>query len=148
VVVYLLIDETDKEILSVLKDNARMPFLDIAKQLKISESTIRKRVSNLENRGVIKKYSAVIEPSKIGYGSVAIVGIDAKAEKFLSVAKKLTEYDNVKFVSTSSGDHMIIAEIWMERASELRDFITNTIEKMDGVTRTCPAILNERLKES
>ena len=147
-VVYLLIDETDKEILSVLKDNARMPFLDIAKQLKISESTIRKRVSNLENRGVIKKYSAVIEPSKIGYGSVAIVGIDAKAEKFLSVAKKLTEYDNVKFVSTSSGDHMIIAEIWMERASELRDFITNTIEKMDGVTRTCPAILNERLKES
>ena len=144
----MLIDETDKEILSVLKDNARMPFLDIAKQLKISESTIRKRVSNLENRGVIKKYSAVIEPSKIGYGSVAIVGIDAKAEKFLSVAKKLTEYDNVKFVSTSSGDHMIIAEIWMERASELRDFITNTIEKMDGVTRTCPAILNERLKES
>ena len=144
----MLIDETDKEILSVLKDNARMPFLDIAKQLKISESTIRKRVSNLENRGVIKKYSAVIEPSKIGYGSVAIVGIDAKAEKFLSVAKKLTEYDNVKFVSTSSGDHMIIAEIWMERASELRDFITNTIEKMDEVTRTCPAILNERLKEA
>lgn len=67
---------------------------------------------------------------------------------FLNVAKKLTEYSNVKFVSTSSGDHMIIIEIWMEKSSELRDFITNIIEKMDGVTRTCPAILNERLKES
>ena len=143
----MLIDETDKEILSVLKDNARMPFLDIAKQLKISESTIRKRVSNLENRGVIKKYSAVIEPAKIGYGSVAIVGIDVQPEKFLNVAKKLTEFDNVKFVATSSGDHMLMAEIWMEKSSELRDFITNTIEKMEGVTRTCPAILNERLKE-
>jgi len=146
-VVYL-IDDTDKEILDILRNNGRMPFLEIAKKLKISESTIRKRVKDMENAGVIKKYSAVIEPSKIGYGSVAIVGIDVKAEKFLSVAKKLTEHDNVKFVSTSTGDHMIMAEIWMERASELREFITNTIEKMDGVTRTCPAILNERLKEA
>ena len=142
-----MIDDADKQILDILRNNGRMPFLEIAKKLKISESTVRKRVGNMEEKGVIKKYSAVIEPSKIGYGSVAIVGIDVKAEKFLNVAKKLTEYDNVKFVSTSSGDHMIMTEIWMEKSSELRDFITNTIEKMDGVTRTCPAILNERLKE-
>ena len=142
-----MIDKADGEILDILRNDGRMPFLGIAKKLKISESTVRKRVGNMEKQGVIKKYSAIIEPAKIGYGSVAIVGIDAKAEKFLSVAKKLTEYDNVKFVSTSTGDHMIMAEIWMDKASELRDFITNTVEKMDGVTRTCPAILNERLKE-
>lgn len=142
-----MIDKTDNEILGILKNNARMPFLEIARNLRISESTVRKRVNDMEKSGVIKKYSTVIDPSKIGYGSVAIVGIDVKAEKFLNVAKKLTEYDNVKFVSTSSGDHMIMAEIWMEKSSDLRDFITNTIEKLDGVTRTCPAILNERLKE-
>ena len=142
------LDKTDKEILNTLKDNARMPFIEIAKKLKISESTVRKRVSDLEENGVIKKYTVAIEPLKIGYGSVAIVGIDVQPEKFLSVAKKLTEYDSVKFVSTSTGDHMIMTEIWMEKYSDLRDFITNTIEKMDGVTRTCPAILNERLKES
>lgn len=143
-----MIDDTDKEILDILRNNGRMPFLEIAKQLKISESTVRKRVSNLEGKGVIKRYSAIIEPSKIGYGSVAIVGIDVKAEKFLNVTKKLTEYDNVKFVATSTGDHMIMTEIWMEKASDLRDFISNNIEKIDGVTRTCPAILNERLKEA
>ena len=143
-----MIDETNKAILEILRKNARTPFLEIAKKLKISESTIRKRVGNMEENGTIKKYTAIIEPAKLGYGSVAIVGIDAAAEKFLNVAKKLTEYDDVKFVSTSTGDHMIMAEIWMEKSSELRDFITNTIEKMEGVTRTCPAILNERLKES
>lgn len=143
----MLIDETDKEILTILKDNARTPFLEIAKQLKISESTIRKRVSNLESKGVIKKYSAVIDPTKIGYGSVAIVGIDVQPEKFLNVANKLTEFDNIKFVATSTGDHMIMTEIWMDKASELREFISNKIEKIDGVTRTCPAIINERLKE-
>ena len=142
----MLIDETDKEILTILKDNVRTPFLEIAKQLKISESTVRKRASNLESSGVIKKYSAVIEPTKMGYGSVAIVGIDVQPEKFLDVANRLTEFDNVKFVATSSGDHMVMTGIWMDNAFEPRDFITNKIEKIDGVTRTCPAIINERLK--
>ncbi len=142
-----MIDEINRDILGRLRDNARTPFLEIAKYLGISESTVRKRVGDMEKAGIIKRYTAIVDPPKIGYGSVAIVGIDVKAERFLNVAKKLTEYDNVKFVSTSSGDHMIMAEIWMEKSSELRDFIINTIEKMDGVTRTCPAILNERLKE-
>jgi len=142
-----VIDDTDKEILSVLGDNARTPFLDIARQLSVSESTIRKRVGNLEDRGVIKKYSVVVEPAKLGFGSVAIVGIDVAPEKFLDVSKKLTKFDNVKFVATTTGDHMIMIEIWMDKASELREFISDKIEKMDGVTRTCPAIINEKLKE-
>ena len=142
----MLLDETDKGILGILKDNARIPFLEISKKLQISESTIRKRVANLENSGIIKKYSVVLEPSKLGY-SHAIVGIDVKPEKFLDVAKSLTEFENVKFVATSTGDHMIMTEIWMEKASDLRDFISNQIGKMDGVTRTCPAIINEKLKE-
>ena len=142
-----MIDDTDKEILSVLGDNARTSFLDIARQLSVSESTIRKRVGNLEDRGVIKKYSVVVEPSKIGYGSVAIVGIDVAPENCLDVSKKLTKFDNIKFVATTTGDHMIMTEIWMDKASELRDFISDKIEKIDGVTRTCPAIINERLKE-
>ena len=142
-----MLDETDIGILRILRQNARTPFLGIAKKLRISESTIRKRVKDLEQKGVIKKYSAIVEPSKLGYGSVALVGIDVKPEKFLEVAKKLTELDNIKFVATSTGDHMIMTEIWMENSSDLRNFISAKIESIEGVTRTCPAILMERLKE-
>jgi len=143
-----LLDETDIGILEILRKNARTPFLDIAKKLRVSESTIRKRVKELEKKGIIKKYSAIVEPSKLGYSSVALVGIDVKPEKFLEVAKKLTEYDSVKFVATSTGDHMIMTEIWMENSNDLRDFISTKIESIEGVTRTCPAILMERLKEA
>jgi len=142
-----MLDETDIGILEFLRKNARTPFLYIAKKLRISESTIRKRVKTLEKIGVIKKYSAIVEPSKLGYGSVALVGIDVKPEKFLEVAKKLTDYDNIKFVATSTGDHMIMTEIWMENSNDLRNFISAKIESIEGVTRTCPAILMERLKE-
>ena len=141
-----MLDQTDEGILDILTENARTPFINIAKQLKVSESTVRKRVGNLEKSGIIKKYSALVEPSKLGYSN-AIVGIDAEPEKFLEVAKKLTEFKNVKFVATTTGDHMIMTEIWMEKASALRDFISNKIGKMDGVKRTCPAIITEKLKE-
>ncbi|HLG23384.1 MAG TPA: Lrp/AsnC family transcriptional regulator [Candidatus Nanoarchaeia archaeon] len=142
-----MLDETDIGILGILKENARTSFLNIAKKLKISESTVRKRMARLEKGNIIKKYTTVVEPSKLGYGSVALVGIDSKPENFLSVAKKLTELENVKFVATSSGDHMIMVEIWMENSNELRGFIREKIESLEGVTRTCPAILNEVLKE-
>jgi len=142
-----VIDRTDKEILEILKQNARTHFLEIAKNLKISESTVRNRVRNLEEKGVIKKYTAVTDSTKLGFGSVAFVGIDVQPEKFLSVANELTKFDNVKFVATTTGDHMIMTEIWGEKASELRSFISERIEKITGVTRTCPAIINEILKE-
>ena len=143
-----MLDATDFEIIRILRNNARMPFLGIAKHLKVSESTIRSRVNNLQKTGVIKRYSTIVDPLKMGYGSVALVGIDVQPEKFLHVAKKLTEFDNVKMVATTSGDHMIMTEIWGEKASELRNFISERIEKINGVTRTCPAIITEILKEA
>jgi len=143
-----LLDKTDTQILEILMDNARTPFLNMAKKLRISESTIRKRTKVLEKHGIIKKYSAIVDPSKLGYESVAFVGIDVKPENFLEVAKKLTEFNNVKFVATSTGDHTIMTEIWMNNGRELSTFIKENIENMEGVTRTCPAIITERLKEA
>ena len=130
----------------MLRNNSRVSFLDVAKRLSVSESTVRKRVAKMENNGVIKKYTTIIEPSKIGYGSVALVGIDVTPERFLEVGKRLTELENVKFVATSTGDHMLMIEIWMENSSKLRSFISKEIESIEGITRTCPAIINERLK--
>jgi Lrp/AsnC family transcriptional regulator, regulator for asnA, asnC and gidA len=143
-----VLDKLDFDILHVLRDNARTPFLEIAKKLTIPESTIRHRVKSLEDKGVIKKYGVQIDPSKLGFSAVAYVGIDVQPEKFLHVAKSLTEFENVRMVATTSGDHMIMTEIWGEKASELRSFISERIERISGVTRTCPAIITERLKES
>ncbi len=143
-----MLDVLDFDIIKELRSNARAPYLDIAKRLKTPESTIRHRVKQLEDKGVITKYSVQLDPGKLGYGTVAYVGIDVVPEQFLNVAKKLTEFENVKMVAATSGDHMIMTEIWGEKVAELRQFISERIEKMQGVTRTCPAIIMEKLKES
>lgn len=142
-----MLDKLDFDIIKEMRHNARIPFLEIAKKLNASESTVRHRVKNLEEKGVIQKYAVQIDPEKMGFDAVAYVGVDVQPEKFLHVAKSLTEFENVKMVATTSGDHMIMTEIWGEKQAELRQFISDRIEKIAGVTRTCPAIITEKIKE-
>lgn len=140
-------DKLDSSIIGFLSKNSRTPFMQIARKLKVSESTIRKRVSSLEKNGVIKKYSLVVDTNKVGIGNVALVGVDAAPEKYLDVAKKLTEFDGIKFVASTTGDHMFMLEILAKNDDELRAF-NEKLKGLDGVTRICPAIIKDTLKGS
>ena len=142
-----MIDQKDKKIIEILQKNARIPNTEIAKMLGISESTVRKRINDLESKGVIKKYTAIVDPSKIGYNTVTILGVDVDPTKFLDVAKELAKLPEAKYVATSTGDHMIMAEIWTKDGQTLAELVSNRIGKIEGVKRICPAIILEKIKE-
>ncbi|MEM3579190.1 MAG: Lrp/AsnC family transcriptional regulator [Candidatus Bathyarchaeia archaeon] len=139
-------DEVDQKILKLLQEDARLPFLEIAKKLKLSESTIRKRIQALKERGVIKRFTVEIDPAKIGLNTVAIVGIDVDPPKLLEVSQKLCEFKEIRCVATSTGDHMIMTEIWTKDGRELTRLISEKIGPIEGVKKICPAIILEKLK--
>ena len=141
-----MIDEKDLKIINILRENARTPLTEIASSLNVSESTIRKRVKALENNGVIKQYTVILDPVKLGYNSVSLVGIDVESTHLLDVAMRMTDFPEVKFVATSTGDHMIITEIWLNDSRELGRFITEEIEKQEGVKKVSPTIILEKWK--
>lgn len=138
-------DKLDLNIIEILSKNSRTSFMEIARKLKVSESTIRKRVLNLERNGTIKKYSLVVDTNKIGYENTALVGIDVVPEKYLEVGKKLAEFDEIKYAASTTGDHMFMLEILAKNSDELRA-ISEKLKKLDGVTRICPAIIKDTLK--
>ena len=140
-------DEKNKKIIEILQQDARTPYTEIAKRLKISESTVRKRISAMEKAGIIKKYSAIVDPAKMGYKTVTILGLDVEPSKFLEAAQKMATFPEAKYVATSTGDHMIMAEIWTKDGKELTDLITKRIGKIEGIKKICPAIILEKLKE-
>ena len=140
------IDEIDQKILKLLQEDGRLPFLEIAQKLKLSESTIRKRVQALKERGVIKRFTVEVDPAKMGLNTVAIVGIDVDPPKLLEVAQKLCEFKEIRSVATSTGDHMIMTEIWTKDGRELTRLISEKIGPIEGVKKICPAIILERLK--
>lgn len=139
-------DGKDLEIIKALQADARTPFLEIAKKLRMSESAVRKRVKRLEREGVIERYTVVVNPSKMGYNSVALVGLDVVPDKYLMIVEALTKLEDVKKVTTSTGDHMIMVEVWAHDNRELTDIVLQKIGKLEGVTRICPAIILERIK--
>ena len=140
-------DSLDFSIIEILSTNSRTPFMQIAKKLKVSESTIRKRVSILEKNEIIKKYSLVVDTNKIGFGNIALIGVDVAPEKYLDVAKKLTELDGIKYAASSAGDHMFMLEVWAKNGEELRA-LSEKLKGLEGVTRICPAIIKDTLKGS
>jgi Lrp/AsnC family transcriptional regulator for asnA, asnC and gidA len=140
------IDELDRKILGLLQEDGRLSFTEIAQKLRLSESTIRKRVQALQEKGVIKKFTVEIDPAKIGLNTVAIVGIDVDPPKLLEVAQKLCEFKEILCVATSTGDHMIMTEIWTKDGRELTRLISEKIGPIEGVKKICPAIILEKLK--
>jgi Lrp/AsnC family transcriptional regulator for asnA, asnC and gidA len=142
----LEVDDLDLKILKLLQEDGRASFTAIAEKLRLSESTIRKRVQVLQKRDIIKQFTIEIDPYKIGIRTVAIVGVDVDPTKLLEAAQTLCEIEEIRSVATSTGDHMIMTEIWTKDGRELTKLISEKIGKIDGVKKICPAIILEKLK--
>lgn len=145
-VLNMALDELDMKIINTLQKDASLSYSDLARQLGQNESTIRKRVLTLRDRGIIKKFTIVVNTVKIGYNTIALVGFDVDPGMLLETAQKLAELEEVKFVATSTGDHMIMAEVWGRDGRELSQTLSK-IGSIQGIKRICPAILLEKIKE-
>lgn len=139
------VDEKDRVIIERLQSNARTPFTRIAQELNVTEATIRKRVKALEDRKIISSYTISVNPTKLGYGVAALIGIDTTPQKYMDVIKELRALKEIRSLAVSSGDHMIMIEFWAHNHEELTGF-TDKITAIEGVTKVCPAILLEKLK--
>jgi Lrp/AsnC family transcriptional regulator for asnA, asnC and gidA len=139
-------DEKDLKIIEILEKNARTPYTEIASILGISEGTVRNRIEKLGREGVIKRYTIEVDPKKMGYQTIVLLGMDVEPKHFLSAAEELSKLDCVKWIYTSTGDHMIMAEVWAKDTADLNRMISEKISKIEGVMDLCPAILMEKIK--
>ncbi len=138
-------DEKDLKILSLLAENSRTPSTRIARVLGISDVAVKKRIVKLEREGVIKGYKLEVDPSKLGYSSIAYVGVNVNSESLLDVAKELSNRKDVVFVALTSGDHDVMIELWAKDGSEMQ-LKLKEIKNLDGVKNVYPAIVLEVIK--
>ena len=127
------IDKTDKEILELLQENSKITFKDIGEKLDMAPSSIHHRVKKLEKNGIIKNYSINIDPFKVGYGTIAILGMSVDPLKMKQVVKELTKIEKIQLVVTTSGDHDIVIQMMAKDEKELWRFVNEHIKTIDGV---------------
>ncbi|MBP2251718.1 HTH-type transcriptional regulator LrpA1 [Halarchaeum nitratireducens] len=139
-------DSTEKRILAALEEDAQASYAELAERADVSKPTVRKYVNELEEAGVIVGYSAEVDPKKLSGQSIAMVGIDVESERYVEATRALKDLDSIRSLYTSSGDHMLMAEVRAEDGNALGDVISEDILDIDGVTAAHPSFLQERLK--
>jgi Lrp/AsnC family transcriptional regulator, regulator for asnA, asnC and gidA len=139
-------EPTEDRILSVLEENAQASYSEIAQRADVSKPTVRKYINKLESEGVIIGYSAEIDPKKLASRSIAMVGIDVESERYVDATRQLVALEEVETLYTSSGDHMLMAEVRGSDGNAVGEIISERILDVPGVTAAHPSFLQERLK--
>lgn len=128
-------DELDRKIVSILQSNGRASNAKIARQVGVSEGTVRRRLKRLVEDGIIHVV-AIPDPAKIGYGSEAIVGIRVDPDKIDQVADAIALLTPVHWVVVTTGAYDIFATVATPSAEELGKFLRTKIGTITGVHRT------------
>lgn len=140
------IDEVDKVILDMLQEDARKSFREIAERANVSEATIFVRVRKLLERGIIKRFSALVSSEQIGRGLTAFVLIDADPKRLQDVYEALSVIDDIYEIYDVTGSYYAIVKIRTTGREKLKDII-DRIGLIEGITRTETAIVFRCIKE-
>ncbi|MDC1226589.1 winged helix-turn-helix transcriptional regulator [Algibacter sp.] len=130
------LDEIDHQILDMLIDNTRIPFTDIAKKLLISAGTVHVRVKKMEEAGIIKGSSLMLDYKKLGYSFIAYVGVylnNTSQTKF--VLERINEIPYVTVAHITTGKFNIFCKI-RARSTEHAKEVIFLLDDIDGVYRT------------
>jgi Lrp/AsnC family transcriptional regulator for asnA, asnC and gidA len=138
------------KILEMLQEDARQTYTTIGKRLGIAHSTVYDRIKRMENYGIIKKYTALIDAEKAGAKSItAIMTIITDPKESEKVAEKLCKIPQVTEVYTSLSEELqIIAKVAAESQESLHEFIATTVAPLQGVLRIRTSIVTKKFKET
>ncbi|WP_338729659.1 Lrp/AsnC family transcriptional regulator [Haladaptatus sp. DJG-WS-42] len=135
-------DALDREILSILRHDARTPYTEIASTVGTSEGTVRNRVERMTEDGVIERFTVTTRTGNIKAMIEVRVAVDVDTR---TVTDKMAEWEEVDFVWQVSGEEDIVLIVDAADTQGVNELITQARE-MDEVVRTkTRLILDERL---
>jgi len=140
------LDETDFKILDVLLSDGRLSSRQIADRIGVSVGTVLSRIRRMENEGIIKGYSAVIDHEKLGYELTVVTEITVAKGKLLDVEREVAKIPNVCCVYDVTGltDAIVVAKFRSRK--DLSDF-TKWLLSLPYVERTNTHLVLTTVKE-
>lgn len=142
-------DDLDAKALSILCDNGRVSWSELAHQLNLSAPAAAERVHKLEERGIIRGYTAVLDPASLGYGLSAFVAITLGKIKyrksFLRTIKKLPEVLECHQVA---GEEDFLLKVLVRDIAHLNALVGDSLRSIDGVQRSKTTVVLSTVKES
>jgi len=143
------LDATDRAILALLQDNARISNAEMGRRIGLATSAVHQRVRKLEERGIILGYAARVDPRSTGFALAAFVmirtGDGARSEEITAQLKAVPEVLEVHRVV---GDDCFFVKVRVRGPDELANLLDHTIQRIPGVASTRTTIVLQTGKES
>ena len=137
------IDSFDEKIIKILQKDARKPFVEIANTIGLSESAVRRRIKNLIDNNIIKKFTIEINNSE-KTSAITLISV-ASSSDTSTVTSKLLNLEGVDVVYEITGQYDIAAIISAPAISEINSYI-DEVRKIEGVSDTNTVIILNTLK--
>jgi len=130
------IDKLDEKILQMISSDARVPFLEVARECNVSGAAIHQRIQKLSNLGIIKGSEYIIDASKVGYQTCAYVGIFLKDPgQFSYVVKELLKIQEVVECHYTTGQYDMFIKIFAKNNKHMLSIIHEKLQPL-GLART------------
>jgi len=143
------IDNLDRDILTILVKDAKVPYTEVAKKLVVSPGTIHVRMKRMERLGIVKGATLELDPAKIGYDLTAFVGVYLiKGSVYNEVIDEINQIPEIVEAHYTTGEYSIFVKILSKNTDHLREVIGEKLQSLNGVMRTETIIsLGESIKK-
>lgn len=133
----LQIDDLDKKILDIITKNARIPYLEVARECGVSGAAIHQRVQRLIRIGVIKGSEFKVDPVMVGFRTCAYIGIFLDHPgQYREVVKKFRDIPEIIECHYTTGNYSLFIKVYAKDNEHLKTVLTERIQTSPGVTRT------------
>ena len=140
------LDETDRALLSAMLEDARTSQRALARKVGIAQGTVLNRIRRMEDAGIIKGYSVILDPASMGWTMTIMAGLRIVKGRMIDVQTKIAADPRVFAVYDVTGewDSMVLARV---KNREDLDNLTKTVFTLDGVSRSFTHVVLNTVKE-
>ncbi|WP_458109893.1 Lrp/AsnC family transcriptional regulator [Bacillus zhangzhouensis] len=142
----LTLDERDKQILSILHEDGRMSYTDLGKQVGLSRVAVQARIQQLIEAGVIERFTAVINPAKIGIHVSVFFNVEVEPKFLEAVALQLEQETAVTSLYHMTGPSKLHMHGIFQNEQEMKTFLTKKLYPLEGVVSVDCQMLIKRYK--
>ena len=130
------LDTLDKQILRLISEDARIPFLEVARACNVSGAAIHQRIQKLTNMGILRGSQFIIDPERMGFETCAYIGLNLKnPESFDEVVEKLKEIPEVVECHYTTGDYDLFIKLYAITNHHLLTIIHDKLQPL-GLARS------------
>ena len=142
------LDPIDSQIISMLQNDGRRSYSEIADAVGRTEVTIRRRVKRLVDEGYIKRFTVVLDPLKIGRKIRAVIRVKTAMKEAAVISKKLREFDEVNEAYFLDGACGLMIMVTVDDLTELKTFLETRLGRIPGVGDAETCIVLEEIKSA